>query len=179
MCAASALVLTSSSFDDVVGATSFATAAFDGTSRLEATPGASVIDARPAVEKDRAARVQAPSVTTATRRLSPSALDQDVRVVHGEAVLCAWASVSGHSLRAPPVSDEDSSDADQDDDDDDDDDDDFARTERTGSAAPANVNLLAAGDEHDRRPLYILPTLDTHLPSSFVFDVQSLRAPPR
>jgi hypothetical protein len=173
MCAASALVLTSSSFDDVVGATSFGTAAFDGTSWLEATPGASVIDARPAVEKDRAARVQAPSLTTATRGLSASAWDQDARVVHGEPVLCASTSVRRHSLRAPPASDDDSSDGDRDDDDDDDED-----VLRTAPTAPANITPLAT-EFHDDRPTDAVPTLDTDLPISFVFDVQSLRAPPQ
>ena len=86
--------------------------------------------------------------------------------------------IEGHALRGPPVEDDDSSDADRDDDDDDDDDD-TLRTERRGSAAPANVNLVAATDEDDDRPIYTRPTLDANLPISFVFDVQSLRAPPR
>ena len=97
-------------------------------------------------------------------------------LLHHPAV--TWRSsqaCEGHALRGPPVSDEDSSDADQNDDDDDDDDD----VLRTGhGAAPAHVNRVTT-NTNDNRPRYTIPTLDAFLPLSFVFDVQSLRAPPR
>jgi hypothetical protein len=117
--------------------------------------------------------------TIAANALPAFVFDRGAHEPHARPDLYVSRRIDRHSLRAPPVSDEDSSDADREDDDGDDDEDDFGRSERTGGAAPVNVNLLVAGAEQDRRPLCFLPTLHTHLPSSFVFDVQSLRAPPQ
>jgi hypothetical protein len=119
----------------------------------------------------------APSAVVPSAHSASHRFDRSWLLEHLVVISRASHVLEGHALRGPPVEDDDSSDADRDDDDDDDDDD-TLRTERSG-AAPANADLVAATDEHDDRPIYTLPILDAHLPISFVFDVQSLRAPPR
>ena len=174
LCAASAMALTSSAFDDLVGGSSFAAVAFDGTWNLDATPRPIVVDARPAI-------AHAPFATAVTPLQPPFLFDQSARAIHAEPAVCDGQPVDRRGLRAPPADDDDSSDADGDDDDDDDDDD-VLRIDGAGSAsasaAPANVDLVTATGD-DERPIDTLPTLDVSLPISFVFDVQSLRAPPR
>jgi hypothetical protein len=166
------MALTSSALDDLVGGSSFAAVAFDGTWNLEATPGPIVVDARAPI-------AHAPFATAVTRLQPPFVFDRNLRAVHAEPSVCDGQPVDRRGLRAPPADDDDSSDADRDDDDDDDDDD-VLRIDQGGSvsAAPANVDLVTATDD-DERPIDTLPTLDVFLPISFVFDVQSLRAPPR
>ena len=144
------------------------------------TPGRIGPKARPASGQERVidARV-APAMMAAN---APPALvfDRSAHHLHARPTLHILRLVDRHSLRAPPVSDEDSSDADREDDDDDDDDpDDGLRTTRTGSAGPANTTQVIATESDDERPTHTLPTLDAYLPPSFVFDVQSLRAPPQ
>ena len=92
--------------------------------------------------------------------------------------ICASRPHAQHSMRAPPLEDDDSSDGDGDGDDDDDDAD-VLRMAGTDNAAPADTNQLGTTEPDDERPTDTLPTLDAYLPLSFVFDVQSLRAPPQ
>jgi hypothetical protein len=140
------------------------------------TPGRIGPKARPASGQDRVidARV-APAMMAAN---APPALvfDRSAHHRHARPPLYVLRLVDRHSFRAPPVSDEDSSDADREDDDDDDD---GPRTTRTGSAGPANATQLIVTESDDEGPTHTLPTLDAYLPLAFVFDVQSLRAPPQ
>jgi hypothetical protein len=143
-------------------------------------PGRIGPKARPAPGRDRIIDARVAPATIAAQALPAFVFDRSAHDLHVRPSGYVLRLVDRHSLRAPPVSDEDSSDGDREEDDDDDDDaDDGLRTTRTGSAGPANTTQVIdsqADDEHQTDPL---PTLDAYLPISFVFDVQSLRAPPQ
>jgi hypothetical protein len=144
------------------------------------TPGRIGPKARAASGQDRVIDARVAPATMAANAPPALVSDRSAHHRHARPALHILRLVDRHSFRAPPVSDEDSSDADREDDDDDDDDpDDGPRTTRTGSGGPANTTQVIATESDDERPTHTLPTLDAYLPVSFVFDVQSLRAPPQ
>jgi hypothetical protein len=143
-------------------------------------PGRIGTKARPAPGLDRVVDARVAPVAIAAHALPAFVFDRSAHDLHVRPSQYVVRLADRHSLRAPPVADEDSSDGDDDDDDDDDDDaDDGLRTTHTGGAGPANTTRMIAAETDDEHPTYTLPTLDAYLPLSFVFDVQSLRAPPR
>jgi hypothetical protein len=179
VCAGSALVLPPSTIDGVSGGAAPARASLDrgagrsGSDNAIAAPGGGVSIA---IDGVRHADLVSP-LRDEDQAIVRRAASSIARIEPG---ICASRQPARHSMRAPPLEDDDSSDGDGDGDGDDDDDDaDVLRMARTDTVAPADINQLSTAEPDEDRPADALPTLDAVLPLSFVFDVQSLRAPPQ
>jgi hypothetical protein len=177
VCAGSALVLPPSLVDGVWGGASLTGASLDrgadhASSAVVTAGDRASIDGAGLRHDDLVAPIRAEDQAAVLRAGSSIA-----RIATS---ICASRPQAQHSMRAPPLEDDDSSDGDGDGDGDDDDDDvDVLRMAGTDNAAPADTNQLGTTEPDDERPTDTLPTLDAYLPLSFVFDVQSLRAPPQ
>jgi len=176
VCAGSMLVLQPSMVDGVLGGASLMGASLDrgedhASSAVVTAGGGASIDGAGLRHDDLVAPIRAKDQAAVLRTGSS--------IAHIEPGICASRPRARHSMRAPPLEDDDSSDGDDGDGDDDDDDADVLRMAATDHAAPADTNELSTTDTDDERPTDALPTLDAYLPLSFVFDVQSLRAPPQ
>jgi hypothetical protein len=176
VCGGSVLVLQPSTVDGVLGGASLTGASLDrgadhAYSAVVTAGGGVSIDGAGLRHDDLVAPIRAED-QAAVQRTGSS-------IAHIVTSVCASRPHARHSMRAPPLEDDDSSDGDDGDGDDDDDDADILRMAGTDNTAPADTNELSTTDTDDERPTDTLPTLDAYLPLSFVFDVQSLRAPPQ